>query len=127
MQFGIFLDMGSYVAAEVAGHAGYDVLVLDHEHSPNDFVNAIHSMNAARGTGAECWVRIPGNDQAYAKRILDSGADGIMCPMINTAAEVRQFVSYCRYALLGDSRLCNDYLSAYLVRVPPRGVLPPGS
>jgi 4-hydroxy-2-oxoheptanedioate aldolase len=36
-----------------------------------------------------------------AKRILDSGADGIICPMINTAAEARQFVSYCRYALLG--------------------------
>jgi len=101
VQFALFLELGSIAAAEIAGHAGYDVLLLDHEHSPYDYVNAIHCMNAARGTGAECWVRIPGNDQAYVKRILDSGADGIMCPMINTAEEARQFVSYCRFAPLG--------------------------
>lgn len=101
VEFALFLELGSVAATEIAGHAGYDVLLLDHEHSPNDFVNALHCMNAARGTAAECWVRIPGNDQAYVKRILDCGADGIMCPMINSADEARQFVSYCRYAPLG--------------------------
>jgi 2-keto-3-deoxy-L-rhamnonate aldolase RhmA len=101
VQFALFLDLGSLAAAEIAGHAGYDVLLLDQEHSPYGFENAIHCMNAARGTGAECWVRIPGNDVAYVKRILDCGADGIMCPMINSAEEARQFVSYCRYAPLG--------------------------
>jgi 4-hydroxy-2-oxoheptanedioate aldolase len=101
VQFGLFLDLGSVAAAEIAGHVGYDVLLLDQEHSPYIFENAIHCMNAARGTGAECWVRIPASDVAYVKRILDSGADGIMCPMINTAEEARQFVSFCRYAPLG--------------------------
>lgn len=101
VQFALFLDLGSLAAAEIAGHAGYDVLLLDHEHSPYGFENAIHCMNAARGTGAECWVRIPKNDVAYVKRILDCGADGIMCPMINTAEEARQFVSFCRYAPFG--------------------------
>lgn len=101
VQFALFLELGSFAATEIAGRAGYDVVLLDHEHGPYDFVNAIHCMNAARGTEAESWVRIPGNDQAYVKRILDSGADGIMCPMINTPEEAKQFVASCRYAPLG--------------------------
>lgn len=101
VQLALFIELGSVAATEIAGHVGYDVLLVDHEHSPYDFVTAIHCMNAARGTGAECWVRIPRSDDAYVKRILDCGADGIMCPMVNTAEEAERFVSFCRYAPLG--------------------------
>jgi 2-keto-3-deoxy-L-rhamnonate aldolase RhmA len=97
-QSGLFMNLGNFVAAELAGRAGFDVLVLDQEHSPWDYVNAIHAMNAVRGTGSEVWVRIPGLDQAYIKRILDCGATGVMCPMIGTREEAERFVSYCRYA-----------------------------
>jgi len=100
-QCALFLALGNVAAAEIAGHAGYDVLLIDHEHSPYDFENALHCMNAARGTSAETWVRIPGNDQAYVKRILDCGADGIMCPMVNSAEDAARLVSYCRYAPRG--------------------------
>jgi 4-hydroxy-2-oxoheptanedioate aldolase len=96
-QYALFVELGSIAATEIAGRVGYDVLLVDHEHSPYDFVNAAHCMNAARGTTAECWVRIPANDQAYVKRILDCGADGIMCPMINTVKDAEQFVAFCRY------------------------------
>lgn len=101
VQLALFLALGSVAAAEIAGHAGYDVLLIDHEHSPYDFESALHCMNAARGTAAETWVRIPANDQAYVKRILDCGADGIMCPMINSAEDAARLVSYCRYAPRG--------------------------
>jgi 2-keto-3-deoxy-L-rhamnonate aldolase RhmA len=100
-QVALFLALGSVAATEIAGHAGYDVLLIDHEHSPYDFENALHCMNAARGTAAEVWVRIPQNDQAYVKRILDCGADGIMCPMVNSAEDAARLVSYCRYAPRG--------------------------
>jgi 4-hydroxy-2-oxoheptanedioate aldolase len=89
--------MASPIATELGGWAGYDVLMLDHEHSPADVMNAFHCMNAARGTGAEVWVRIPGNDADYVKKILDCGADGIMCPMVNTADDAARLVAACRY------------------------------
>lgn len=97
VQIGVFLNLVSPIAAELAGWAGYDILVLDHEHSPAGVMDAFHAMNAARGTNAEVWVRIPGNDPHYVKKILDCGADGIMCPMVNTTDDAERFVSYCRY------------------------------
>ena len=97
VHFGIFLNSGSEVVTEIAARAGFDALLLDYEHSPGDVANAVACMNAARGSGTECWIRVPGNDIVYAKKFLDAGADGIMCPMIHDANEARSFVSYCQY------------------------------
>jgi 4-hydroxy-2-oxoheptanedioate aldolase len=101
VQIGIFMGMNSPTACELAGHAGYDVLVLDHEHSPGDHHDAIACMNASRGTRAETWVRVPDNDRAYIKRILDCGATGVMCPMVNSAEEAKRLVDACHYAPRG--------------------------
>lgn len=95
--FGCFSNMASAIPVHIAAHTGYDFVVLDHEHSPADFHDAIECMNAAQGSQAEIWVRVPMNDQAYIKRILDCGASGIMCPMISTAEDARRLVSYCTY------------------------------
>ena len=62
-------------------------------HSPASLQEAMASMNAARGTNAEVWVRIPSIDQAYVKRVLDIGADGVMAPMIETADRAGLFVT----------------------------------
>ena len=95
--FGCFSNMACAVPVHIAAHTGYDFVVLDHEHSPADFHDALACMNAAQGSQAEIWVRVPMNDQAYIKRILDCGASGIMCPMISTAEDARRLVSYCTY------------------------------
>ncbi len=97
IQFGLFLSSFSNTVTEIAARAGFDVLMLDHEHGPGTLQDAIASMNAARGSSTEMWVRVPGNDIVHAKQFLDAGADGIMCPMINSAEEARRFVSYCQY------------------------------
>jgi 4-hydroxy-2-oxoheptanedioate aldolase len=95
--FGCFSNMASYVPVQIAAYTGYHFVMLDHEHSPASLENAVQCINAAQGSGAEVWVRVPANDQAYIKRILDSGADGVMCPMVNSAEDARQLVSYCRF------------------------------
>jgi 4-hydroxy-2-oxoheptanedioate aldolase len=97
LQFGLFMNTNSPVVTEIAAKAGFDILLFDHEHGPGTVQDAIAGMNAARGSNAECWVRVPGNDSVYPKYYLDAGADGIMCPMISTKEEAERFVSYCRY------------------------------
>lgn len=95
--FGIFMNSESIVVTEIASRAGFDVLLLDYEHSPGGVESAVANMNAARGSGTELWVRVPSNDIANAKKFLDAGADGIMCPLVKDAEDARNFVSYCQY------------------------------
>jgi 4-hydroxy-2-oxoheptanedioate aldolase len=99
--FGSFINMVSPISTMIAARLGFDVVLLDHEHSFGTLGDAVHCMNAAMGTQAEVWVRIPANDQAYIKRILDCGACGVMCPMVNTAADARQLVRSCHYPPYG--------------------------
>lgn len=99
--FGVFLNSESIVVTEIAARAGFDVLLLDYEHSPGGVDSAVACMNAARGSGTECWVRVAGNQIEYAKKFLDAGADGIMCPMIHNAEEAARFVSYTQYPPYG--------------------------
>lgn len=94
---GCFINMTSPIAAELAARIGYDVVLLDQEHSPGDYFNALECMNGVKGTKAETWVRIPALDAVYIKRILDCGADGIMCPMIGSADDAKRLLSYCHF------------------------------
>lgn len=95
--FGCFLNLCSPIPAYMAGAAGYDVALLDQEHSTSGLENAVHCVNALSSHATELWVRVPGLDEHYLKRILDCGADGVMCPMINTAAQARDLVRFCHY------------------------------
>jgi 2-keto-3-deoxy-L-rhamnonate aldolase RhmA len=126
LQFGLFLNTVSPTVTEIAARAGFDILMLDHEHGPGTVPDAIACMNAARGSDTEIWIRVPGNDIVYAKQYLDAGADGIMCPMINSAEEARRFVSYCHYPPYGIRGLATGatrhssygyYRDEYLARV----------
>ena len=94
---GCWLHLASPIAAEIVAHAGYDALVIDHEHGPGDFVNAILSMQAASGTQATTMIRVPWNDMVTIKRALDSGAQGVMVPYVQSAEEARAAVAACRY------------------------------
>lgn len=95
--FGCFLNLSSPVSAYMAGAAGYDVALLDQEHSPSGLDNAVACVNALSSHPTELWVRVPGLDEHYLKRILDCGVDGVMCPMINTAEQARDLVRFCHY------------------------------
>ena len=96
-----WLSMGSPIAAEIVANAGYDAVVLDHEHGPGDLLNAIGLMQAASESGATPMMRVPWNDMVYIKRALDIGVMGIIVPYIQNAAEAEAAVAACRYPTTG--------------------------
>jgi 2-keto-3-deoxy-L-rhamnonate aldolase RhmA len=94
---GTFLNLGSPVTVEIAGLAGFDWLLIDHEHGPGGEDTLLAQLQAAAATPAFSIVRIAANETPRFKRALDMGAFGIMVPYVNTPAEARAAVSAMRY------------------------------
>ena len=95
---GAWLFLGSPDAAEVLGFAGFDALIIDHEHSPGGIETAVHQMRAIRAAGdATILARVGSNDVAAIKRLLDCGAEGLLLPNVESADEARAFVATCHY------------------------------
>lgn len=78
-----------------------DFLWIDLEHNPTDMESLLTHLMAARAGGAPALVRIPSNDLGWIKRVLDTGAEGIILPQAHSADEIRAFASACRYPPLG--------------------------
>ena len=98
---GCWLHLNNAIAAEIIALAGFDAVIIDHEHGSGDFLNAISLLQAVSATPATAIMRVPWNDPAAIMKLLDAGAYGIICPMINTAEECERFVGACRYAPVG--------------------------
>lgn len=96
-----WLAIPSGYSAEIAGHQGYDAVTVDMQHGMIDFANALSMLQALSSTPAVPLARVACNDPAQIMRLLDAGAWGIICPMISSAEQARQFVSACRYPPLG--------------------------
>jgi 4-hydroxy-2-oxoheptanedioate aldolase len=94
---GTFLNLGSSITVEIAGLAGFDWLLIDHEHGPGGEDTMLHQLQAAAATPAFPIVRIAINEVARFKRALDMGALGVMVPYVNTAAETQAAVRAMRY------------------------------
>lgn len=78
-----------------------DFVWIDLEHNAMTVEKMLGHLIAARAGGCASIVRIPTNDVAWVKRVLDSGAEGIILPRAYTAKEVADFVSACRYPPMG--------------------------
>lgn len=94
---GAFLQTMSPVAAEILSRSGFDWLIVDMEHSPGDFANLQHQLQAMNGSGTVPFCRAPWNDPVDIKRILDTGVVGVLVPYVNTRAEAEAAVAACRY------------------------------
>ncbi len=94
---GSWVNLGSPVTAELAGHAGFDWVMLDYEHGPGSEDTLLHQLQALAGTPAFPGVRIAANEAPRFKRTLDLGAQGIMVPFVSTVAEARAAVSSMRF------------------------------
>jgi 2-dehydro-3-deoxyglucarate aldolase/4-hydroxy-2-oxoheptanedioate aldolase len=78
-----------------------DFVWIDMEHNATTTEAMLNHLIAARAGGAASIVRIPNNDVGWIKRVLDSGAEGIILPRAYNAREVAEFVSACRYPPMG--------------------------
>jgi 4-hydroxy-2-oxoheptanedioate aldolase len=89
-------------SAEVMAHQGFDSLTIDMQHGIVDYQAAVSLLQAISTTDAVPMVRVPWNEPGVLQKMLDAGAYGVICPMINSRAEARAFVSACRYPPLGS-------------------------
>jgi len=101
-KLGLFLNSHSPTVAEQLAHSGYDWLLVDTQHGPmgNEQLSAM--LSGIANGGAESLVRVEGyHDRGGIQQSLDMGADGVLVPYINTAAEARQAVSCAKYPTTG--------------------------
>ena len=94
---GTWLSLCSPVAAEYMAHMNWDWLVVDTEHSPIGFENALHCFQAICTTDVIPMARVAWNDAQLIKRLLDAGAMGLVVPMVNSAEEARRAVAAMKY------------------------------
>jgi 4-hydroxy-2-oxoheptanedioate aldolase len=92
---------GSSYSAEILGHAGFDSVTVDMQHGMFDFNAVLPMLQALSATPAVPIVRVPWNDTAVIMHVLDAGAYGIICPMVNNRADAERLVAACRYAPVG--------------------------
>lgn len=93
----------SAFSTEIYAAQGWDSVTLDMQHGSldmNDVVPMLQAVNSA--SDATPLVRVPWNDPAHIMRVLDAGAYGIICPMINTRAEAEALVRAGRYPPMGE-------------------------
>lgn len=94
---GAWLQLASPLVAEIFGRAGFDWVMIDHEHGPGEIPDLIAQLQALNGSGTAPLVRAPWNDFVAIKRLLDAGAAGILVPYVNSREEAEAAVAACRY------------------------------
>jgi len=94
---GCWLNLGSPVTAEIVGRAGFDWVLIDIEHGAGSAGTVLHQIQAVASTPAAPIVRVESHARQRVHRVLDLGAEGIMCPRINTPAEAEELVRALRY------------------------------
>jgi 4-hydroxy-2-oxoheptanedioate aldolase len=99
--FGLFLDLGSPLSAEICSRAGYDWLVIDLEHGAGTEAGLVGLLQSVEVGGSTAVVRPQSGERLRIGRALDLGAAGIVIPRLESAAEVREAVSFLRYPPAG--------------------------
>ncbi|WP_372662711.1 HpcH/HpaI aldolase/citrate lyase family protein [Hydrogenophaga sp.] len=96
-QIGLWSHLCSPISIEILAHCGYDWLVVDMEHSPNELPDVLAQLQAMTGGSAAPVVRVPWNDAVTFKRLLDIGVQSFLVPYVQTAEEAQQAVAATRY------------------------------
>ncbi|WP_354434727.1 2-dehydro-3-deoxyglucarate aldolase [Martelella mangrovi] len=97
VQVGCWSALGSPITTEVLGHAGFDWILLDSEHAPNDVLTLIPQLMALKDSPSAPVVRPQWNDTVVIKRLLDSGFYNFLVPFVQSADEARKAVAATRY------------------------------
>ena len=99
--FGCWLSFAESNVAEMMGTAGFDWLVIDGEHAPNDIRSIRDQLMALQGSPSSVGVRVPIGETWMIKQVLDAGAQTIVVPMVETAKQARDLVRACTYPPTG--------------------------
>ena len=96
-----WLSIASSFTAEIMAAQGYDSLTVDLQHGALDYQSALSMFQAMRASDVVPMARVPWLDPAAIMKMLDAGALGIICPMVNTREEAERLVAYMRYPPTG--------------------------
>ena len=113
---GCWLNLGSPVTAEIVGLAGFDWVIIDLEHGTGTESDVLRQLQALEHTPAASLVRVESYERQRFHRILDLGAEGIMCPRINNPEEAQRAARAMRYPPEGVRGI------AHMVRATSFGV-----
>lgn len=96
-QIGLWLGLANAYSAEICAGAGFDWLLIDGEHAPNDLVSILAQLQAVAPYASHPVVRPPSDDPVFIKRLLDIGVLTFLVPMIETAEQAERLVRATRY------------------------------
>jgi len=94
---GCWLALGEGYVADVMGTAGFDWLVVDGEHVPNDIRSIRDQLTALDASDSNAVVRLPVGETWMIKQVLDAGAQTVLIPMVDNADQARELVRACTY------------------------------
>ncbi|MBR0567574.1 HpcH/HpaI aldolase/citrate lyase family protein [Azoarcus sp. L1K30] len=100
-QIGLWSHLCSNISTEILARCGFDWLLLDMEHSPNEVETILSQLQAMTGGTATPIIRPPWNDMVTMKRLLDIGVQTVLIPYVQTAEEARDAVAFTRYPPYG--------------------------
>jgi len=98
---GTFLTIPSPETAEILAGAGFDWLFIDMEHTTIDVKDVQRILQAVQNQ-CPCIIRVPSKEEVWMKRVLDTGAEGIIVPHINSVQEATQIIQFCKYPPAGS-------------------------
>lgn len=112
-QCGIWMSLTSPMNAEIVGDAGFDWVLVDCEHAPNDLPTLREQLQAMRGSASSILARPPWNDMVLIKQFMDAGVQNFIIPYVQNVQEAHDAVAATRYppegvrGVAGGSRASN--------------------
>src|SRR5260370_29732618 len=101
LQIGLWCSLCSNIAVDIVRDSGFDWLVLDTEHSPNEIPDVLSQLQACEGGAATPIIRPAWNDTVIIKRCLDIGAQTLLVPYVQNPDEAKRAVEAVRYPSAG--------------------------
>jgi 4-hydroxy-2-oxoheptanedioate aldolase len=92
-----WLAIPSAFSAEMYAQCGWDSVTVDMQHGVQDYQSCVACFQGMQPHGVTPMVRVPWNEPGIIGKVLDAGAYGVICPMVNTEAEARALVQYSKY------------------------------
>ena len=96
-----WLAIPAAFSAELMAQCGWNSVTVDLQHGVQDYLSMVACFQAMQAAPVTPLVRVPWNEPGIIGKVLDAGAYGVICPMINTRAEAEAFVSACKYPPVG--------------------------
>lgn len=101
-QVGLWLSLADPYATELCATAGFEWMLIDGEHAPNDVRSMLHALQACAAYGSHPVVRVVQGETALIKQVLDIGAKTILVPMVDTAEQATTMARAMRYPPQGN-------------------------